>query len=272
MKTCPKNTLFLSGKKWVPFALLLSLFVFPALQLTANPNVFINQAEIDAIKAKIAANAQPWKAAYDKIVSEANSALNQSPLSVTFQGNSSHSYKTDSPYNWSNNMPSPCGSTHCDGQINPQADRGDYEAAIALGEAVRRLGLGYAFTGNSNYADKAIDLINAWALDSVTYMNASYGNTQSRIELSITMPALFFGADLIWNYPGWDSGERAAFASWVDSFVSTAHSWSATNNFENWRMVVIASGGALIGDSAEMNYAFDNWKALIPARSIAVAL
>ncbi|NOX76666.1 MAG: hypothetical protein GXP17_08690 [Gammaproteobacteria bacterium] len=57
-----------------------------------------------------------------------------------------------------------------DGQINPNADRGDYEAAIKLGDAVQDLGLAYAFTGEAKYADKAIGLIRGWSLDSTTRM------------------------------------------------------------------------------------------------------
>jgi uncharacterized protein YjdB len=229
-----------------------------------HPNIFINQGEINAIKAKVQANVQPWKNAYNEMISDANSALNQSILSVTYQGNSGHNYYTQAPYDWSNNLPSPCGGNYCDGQINPQADRGDYSAAIALGKAVRDLGLGYAFTGNSNYAEKAIDLINAWTIDSATYMTPEITNNQSNIELYITMPGMFYGADLIWNYSGWNASERSAFVAWVDDLVNDAMGSSFDNNFENWRLVLISSGAVLTGDSTTLNYAFNRWKALVP--------
>ena len=126
--------------------------VFGTLSTAAweHPNIFLNQDEISAIKTKIQANQQPWKSGYDKMMADANAALNQKPLSVTFQGDTGHDYFTMPAYDWSNNMEnSPCGESYCDGQINPKADRKDYDAAKKLGKAVRSLGLAWVFTGNN---------------------------------------------------------------------------------------------------------------------------
>jgi len=234
--------------------------LIPGLAMAAShPNMYLNQDEIDAIKIKISANEEPWTSAYSQVISAANSALNQSPLSVTFQGSTGNQYFTERPFcGW----PTPPACR--DGEINPNADRGDYVAAIALGAAVRDLGLAYAFTGEAQYADKAIDFIRAWSLNPGTRMipTTAIGN---RIELFITLPGYFYGADLIWNYDGWDSGEKAAFTNWVKSVGDHARENGAgLNNFANWRVVLVASAGALLDDSALLDFAETEWRRLIP--------
>jgi len=222
-----------------------------------HPNMYLNQAEIDAINSKVSGNVEPWSSAYSKVMSAANSALSKSLLSVTFQGKTSNQYYTEKPYcGW----PDGCR----DGQINPDADRGDYVAAIALGNVVRDLGLAYAFTGEAKYADKAIDFIRAWSLDSRTRMTPTTA-AGNRIELFITLPGYLYGADLIWNYGGWDAGEKAAFTGWVKTLGDHAKANGAgLNNFANWRVVLIASAGALLDDSTLLNFAATEWKRLVP--------
>ncbi|HHI94771.1 MAG TPA: DUF5011 domain-containing protein [Gammaproteobacteria bacterium] len=223
----------------------------------SHPNMYLNQAEIDAIKNKLNANMEPWSSAYSQVISAANAALNQSPLSVTFQGSANNRYFTEKPYcGW----PDGCR----DGQINPDADRGDYESIVTLGNAVRDLGLGYAFTGQARYADKAIELIRVWSLDAATRMTPTT-EAANRIELFIGLPGYFYGADLIWRYSGWNAGDKAAFTRWVKALGDHAKANGAgLNNFANWRVVLIAAAGALLDDNALLDFAETEWKRLVP--------
>lgn len=236
------------------------ILIFADILIAGNhPNIFLNQNEIEVIKAKVSAGKDPWKTNYSKIISEANSALNQSPLSVTKSGINSHDYYTMKPYNWSNNMHSPCGDTCCDGLVNPKADRADYKASIKFGKAIRALGLGYAFVGDKKYADKAIALINVWCLDAGTYMTPKLFSSQG-IEQFITFPGVFYGADLIYNYPGWDATKKTAFLKWVKRFGVSVSKVSYSNNVEDWRQVFVASAGVLCDDIALQSHAFNAFK------------
>lgn len=220
-----------------------------------HPNLFLNLDEIQAIKSKVNTNQQPWMTAYNTLLSNASTALSKGPYSVTFQGKSSNQYYTESPYQW------PDG--YKDGQINPNADRGDYSAAIALGAAVRDLGLAYAFTGDSKYAEKAINLINVWSVDKSTYMIPTT-QTNNGIELFITLPGLFYGADLVWNYPGWEVDDKAAFKDWLKKLGYEAKSngiWN--NNWGNWELVLISSIAGLLEDDSLLNWAFDKYRYLV---------
>lgn len=236
------------------------LFFVVSAQLAvaaSHPNMYINQEDIDAIKNKVTANVQPWAGAYSKVIEAAKSTLTKSPVSVTFQGKSSRQYFTEKPYcGW----PDGCR----DGQINPNADRGDYIAAIKLGDAVRDLGLAYAFTGEAQYAEKAIEFIRIWSVNPDTSMKPTTA-AGNRIELFITLPGYLYGADLIWNYAGWNVDEKATFRNWVQTLGNQAVSSGAgNNNFANWRVVLIAAAGALLDDSTLLDFAAMEWKRLLP--------
>jgi len=235
----------------------------------AQPNVFINQAQIDAINVKVAAGEAPWTDAYAEVIAAADAALlSQNTFSVTFQGNAGNQYSTQAPF---------CGWTAADGQspdcrdgqINPAQDRGDYDAAIQVGDVVRDLGLAYAFTGQAQYADKAIDLIRVWSLDSSTRMQptsavAAAMNAGGRIEIFVTMPAYLYGADLILDYEGWNPTEKTAFQGWTRTLAEhTIDNGAGENNFANWRVVLAASAGALLEDQGMLDFAEDEWKRLI---------
>ncbi len=246
-----------AGSTQLIFSLIFFVVSAQLAVAASHPNMYINQKEIDAIKNKITANTQPWAGAYSTVISAAKSMLTKSPVSVTFQGKSSRQYFTEKPYcGW----PDGCR----DGQINPNADRGDYIAAIKLGDAVRDLGLAYAFTGEAQYAEKAIEFIRIWSVNPDTSMKPTTA-AGNRIELFITLPGYLYGADLIWNYAGWNVDEKTTFRNWVQTLGNQAMSSGAgNNNFANWRVVLIAAAGALLDDSTLLDFAAMEWKRLLP--------
>jgi len=251
---------FLGQIRWI--ALPVNLFIAFALSAQIavadpHPNMYLNQTEIDAIKVKVDNEVEPWFSAYGVVMSAAEAALTQPPLSVTFQGRTSPHYYTESPYcGW----PDGCR----DGQINPDADRKDYEAAIKLGDSVRDLGLAYAFTGKTKYADKAIELINVWSVNPETRM---YPDAQGRIELFITLPGMFYGADLIWNYEGWNADEKTGFVNWVAKVGENARNRGAgANNFANWRLVLIASAAVLLDNDEYFSHVESEFKKLVSSQ------
>lgn len=223
---------------------------------STHPNMYINANEIEYIKENVILNKEPWKMAYDSAIKNANSALNTPIQSVTFGGKTPtsgdiHDYSTDYPI-------------LDDGIPNPNADRTDYNVVLKMTKAVRDLGIAYTFSGDSIYAEKAVQLINAWVVNPSTKMNPRYTNYQSRIEISITMPSLFYAADLVWNYPGWDSSDKAAFKEWSGKLADSARtSWSGESNVENWRLVLISSGAVMADDNDNLQFAFNKWKTLI---------
>ncbi len=214
--------------------------------------VYLSTEELSKIKELAAQGMEPVATAYNKAIANAEQAMSTKLQSVTYQGQSSHDYYTQKPYNWSNNMPSPCGSTHCDGYINPKADRGDYSASILMARAVRSLGIAYALTGETKYAKRAIEHINSWAINSSTYMSPKVFGSQG-IEQYATFPAMFYGASLIQSYSGWADSEKTQFLQWTKDFIYHAETYSYSNNWENWRQAFIITGAASINDKNLIN-------------------
>jgi len=236
-----------------------------AVDSAVHPNTYINSAEIADIKAKVKRGDEPWKTAYDRMIAEANTAITATPYSVTYNGgpNNGHDYQTQRAY---------CGwlaiDSHepdCrDGQVNPNADRQDYEQAIALGKDTSTLGLAYAFTQNPIYAEKLLSLIRVWCINTDTRMTPTFTSQPSKIELSISIPGLFYGADLAYSYPNWSSEDKALLEDWVSKMAQSALTWNRINNFENWRVHFLAGAGSLLKDESLLDYAFGRFKELIP--------
>lgn len=226
----------------------------------SHPNMYLNQAEIADIKARINNREEPWFSAYNDLISTANAALTQPELSVLSDGGD-HYWRTDKPY-------------LTDGVYDPNAHRDDYLNANKVSDAIRDLALAYTFTKDTRYANKAVRLIKVWFLDKNTYMEPFIDNkgpataghrSAGAIEIWITLPAAFYGADLLWNYDGWSAADKTALKQWASVAVSRLKAFPPrTNNWENWRMVFIMSMATIAEDKSAMDYAFNRWKALVP--------
>jgi hypothetical protein len=232
-------------KSWAwPFSTLLTLVLLMANAAADadHPNMFSNQSEIDGIRAMVQAGREPWISAYTRMISEVGAIADNGYYSVV-KNNGSHLYQTDPPY-------------LSDGIYDPDADRLDFEEMIQLSRAVQNLGIAYALSDDAAYADRAIDLLNQWAVAPETYMDAQQWSDQSQIEITITLPAAFYGADLLYHYPGWEPGERQAFFDWVADIGQHARGLPPRdNNWENHRLNLIAAAGALLDDGALLTYA-----------------
>ena len=223
-----------------------------------HPGMFINQQEIDAVRAKISAGQEPWTSAYNQMISAANAALSKSPESVVDNGGgcvdtNPHMFATDGTKDGS------------------WGSRVDYQKAERMSQAITALGLGYAFSGEPEYADKALQLLDHWMVDPATYMAPYNGNFsphtcgwghQWSIEVMITIPGMLYGADLIWNYAGWDPQTKAGVAQWAWDIAADTMSQDGGyyNNGENWRYLLEASAGALLGDQTILNHAFGRYR------------
>ncbi len=229
----------------------------------AGPRIFVNAEEIAAIKSKVTTAQQPWKAAYDQIISKANSVKNTTYAAIpTVVDNGTrstgpegvHLYWSQAPY-------------LTDGVPNPDADRDDYHDAITVGEAVVHLGLAYTFSGDDAYAAKAVEYIRKFCLDPDYHLAPRFTDGQSRIEIEITIPSIIYGADLIYDYPGWSVSEREAFDRWVESFAQSGRKfvggYSAYDNFEDWRIAFLAVCGAYLDNTEHLAYAFTRVQAII---------
>ena len=224
--------------------------------------MFVSRDEIAVIQKQVAAGLEPWVSAYDALMVLAKEALTLEPVTVTRKGEGKHDYWTDPPYRGWNKVDK-SGPDARDGQINPESDRGDYMAAIALDNAVRNLGLAFAFTGDEVYAKKVVDLLRVWCVDGKTYMTPKLTNGQSPIELYITMPGMIYGGYLVLESGVWDKGVRNGWLAWVEAFSGNVKEAVHKNNFENWRLVLLATSGVALGDQTLLGEVFEQWRSII---------
>jgi hypothetical protein len=116
---------------------------------------------------------------YNKLIANADQALTEGPFSVTNKtgvplSGSKHDYLSLAPYFWPNpDTPDGLPYIRKDGEVNPET-RNDYTDFIEMRRffsAVDVLGEAFYYTGDEQYADKAISLIRAWFIDPATKMN-----------------------------------------------------------------------------------------------------
>jgi hypothetical protein len=212
-----------------------------------HPNLYLNQSEIDELKTHIAANQEPWKSAYSDFISQADGDLFLPAGSVADNGGG-HVWKTNAPY-------------ITDGVYNPFANREDYILGNKISDAILDLGLAYQLTGKSEYADKAIQLIEVWFINEATALQAGTGSG-NEIEMWITMPAAFYGIDLLWNYPAFSDNDKRALQSWAEVSANRIRGMQGKNNWENWRLVYLMTLAHTANDKGAMDYAIEQWKSI----------
>jgi hypothetical protein len=75
--------------------------------------------------------------------------------------------------------------------------------------AAYTLALAYTYTGNTKYADKAIDVLNAWAIKGTVFTGADRG-----LQLGSYFSPMLYSADLLNSYTGWTLKNRSDFKKW----------------------------------------------------------
>jgi len=165
------------------------------------------------------------------VLRHANAMLCQQPSSVTANGGGS-AWLTDSPY-------------ASDGIFDLAADRHDYRLGERLSRGLPALGLAYRITGDRAYAEQALRLLDAWALDPGTRLAPELSPNRRDIEIYITQTGVLYGADLIWDYTGWTTDQRTALIDWASDLGDALRTTSTSNNTDSWRLLLLATAGRM---------------------------
>ncbi|MEO7100193.1 MAG: alginate lyase family protein, partial [Luteolibacter sp.] len=140
-----------------------------------HPGTLHTPADIDRMKTKVAANAQPWKADYD--------ILTNSPWAQTWWP----AYDVD----YINR-----GGSAANNYTRSQQDA----------QAIYELALRWQITGDTAYADHAVQIANVWSgLLGVT------GDSNKSLGTGICGYLFAIGGDLLSTYPGWPVAEKQAY-------------------------------------------------------------
>ncbi len=213
-------------------------------------------------------------AAYERLVREADAALQAGPFSVMDkrrvpESGDRHDYVSMGPYWWpDSSKPNGLPYIRRDGERNPEVSS-DYDAPRfgALTGAVTTLSLAYYFTIDEKYAAHAALLLRVWFLDPATRMNPhlQYGQripgiTEGRAAGIIETRRLVDLVDAIGmleRSPAWTDADArgmrawmAAYRQWLLTSEIGKEEQRARNNHGSWYDAQVAALALFTGDTA----------------------
>jgi hypothetical protein len=200
-----------------------------------HPGVLVNREQLDFVKAKIAAGAEPWASAFTLAKNSKYGALNYAP--------------------------SPIADVDCGPYSNPNvgcsAEQGDVIAAYTQA-------LLWYFTGNESYAKNAVAILNAWS-STLTMHTNSNAPLQSAWCGSVFPRA----AEIIrYTYSGWVKADIDRFASLLRTAYLPYVIKGAANDNGNWELSMAEASmaiGVFLDDPATFSEAVSMWRKRVPA-------
>jgi hypothetical protein len=237
------------------------------------PRVFLWDAKhVANTRQRIRAGDSSFGAALTVLKQDAQKALKAGPFSVTFKTNlppsgDVHDYMSIAPYFW----PDPAKSNGLpyirrDGERNPANRTADRRALSEMIEAVETLSQAWYFTGETNFAVKARQLLRGWFLDPDTRMNPNFDfaqavpgvNSGRGIGLIETagLTGVVDAIGLLGDSPVWTAEDQRAMEKWFSEFLrwmleskNGLDEAAAKNNHGTWYDVQVASFALFVGKS-----------------------
>ena len=200
-----------------------------------HPGVLVNQAQLDFVKAKIAAGAEPWKSAFETVRTNALGDLAYTPH--------------------------PGAMCECGPRSNP--DRGCKDEQRDS-EAAYTQALLWSFTGNTAYAENAIKIMNAWARTLTGGHKLENGVVQAAWCAEVWPRA----AEIIrYTYPGWAAADIAAFQKCLATqYVPSLVDGSCENGNKELSMSeALINIGVFNDDPKTFNLGVKMWRGRAPA-------
>lgn len=177
---------------------------------------------------KVEAAEQPWKAAYDALMTQAKKYLDREPHAM-------RDFNVPGYYQ------------------HPKAHRKvqkrlSLDAWTAYSSAVA-----YRLTPGSErvqYADKAVQMLTAWAIN-----NATAKDADSDLVLAYAGVGLIFAAELITDYDGWKAVHRKLFTAWINSvFLPSCNKiMGRKDNWGDWGLLGCIAAHYFLDDVAALD-------------------
>lgn len=205
----------------------------------AHPGTLHTQADLDRMKAKIAANEQPWVSGYSMLLSSPYNNLGWPAYNVDYivRGPSGNNYT-----------------------------RSQQDAQLIYTQA-----LIWHLTGNTAYADRAVLIANVWSdLLGVT------GDSNQSLAAGICGYLFAISGELLSAYPGWPQAQKQAYKDMMmrvfypanfdylwrhhDTFITKGGNTHYRLNWDSCNMASMAAIGILCDNRAVYEQAVDYFK------------
>lgn len=195
-----------------------------------HPCLLHTDGDFAYVKKKVDAKAEPWFMGYEKLKSSTN--VNHTPQAVE---------KVDR---------SQLGKP---GYVDPSKDA----------EAAYRLALMWRMTGEEQYAETAIKILNAWA---TINKSMDQGNSDAIISTGYSGYKYANAAEIMRDYSGWKQEDFEAYKKWITNVIyPSCYKYLATHNggdpkevWLSWDIPAMASAlaiGILCDDNEKVNFA-----------------
>jgi hypothetical protein len=222
-----------------------TLGIVPSAQAAfIHPGALSKQSDLDRMKAKVAANQQPWLGGWNNLVASTFSQSSRVPNPVV------------SPVR---------GGCHVD--ICPQS----YTSTMQDAAAAYQNALRWHISGITAHANCAVNILNAWA-NTMTSINTCCSDHV--LLAGITGYQFACAGELMRNYSGWSASDFTKFKNWMktvwypvqDNFLRNhldptlacpEHFWC---NWDAGIMAGMISIGVLCDDQAIFNQAVNYYK------------
>ncbi|SEC73260.1 Alginate lyase [Amycolatopsis tolypomycina] len=215
--------------------LLLGLFATPAPAAPAtftHPGVLVSRPQLDFVKAKVNAGAQPWKAAYDQALASSYASLSRTPK--------------------------PRAVVECGSYSNPNYGCTDEreDAIAAYTDA-----LIWYITGDARYAQKAIALMDAWSA-----VITSHTNSNAPLQTGWAGSSWPRAAEIIkYTYSSWPNAGR--FATMLRN-VYLSKVINGSNSNGNWELSMMEAAvgiSVFLEDKASYDKALTRYRNRVAA-------
>ncbi|GAA1516271.1 alginate lyase family protein [Dactylosporangium maewongense] len=197
-----------------------------------HPGVFVSRAQLDFVRGKVQAGAQPWKAAYDQMMGSRYASLSRTPK--------------------------PRAVVECGSYSNPNNGCTD-EREDAL--AAYTLSLAWYVTRDSRYATKAIAIMDAW---SATIRD--HTNSNAPLQTGWAGSSWPRAAEIIrYTYPSWP--DQARFGTMLRTvYLPKLINGSSSNG--NWELSMMEAAigiSVFLEDRTSWDKAMAKFRARVPA-------
>ncbi len=195
------------------------LITVDANKTFVHPGLLHTQSDFDRIKAKVDAGTEPWLSGWVKLTANSRASLsyNPSPVAKLIRGGSSAE--------------------------EPEPD--NYSRAMNDVAAAYQLAIRWKISGNTAYADKAVQILNAWA----STCKSINGNSNIALAAGIYGYQFANAAEIMRNYEGWAEHDFKSFQGWMlEVFFPVSHAflethWGTCNShyWANWDLANLAN-------------------------------
>lgn len=188
----------------------------PASSGFTHPGVLHTQADFDRMFAKLAANAAPWVDSWNLLIANGHAQLGYTPSPRAVV------YRND-PNN---------------GVDNVALLVGDVFAAYACA-------LRWKTSGDTRYADKAVQIMNAWS-STLTRISWSNGSYDGFLAAGLQGYEFATAGEIMRNYPGWAAADFRRFQTMMTNVFYTMNCGMLSNPsslavYSSWDLCALAS-------------------------------